>query len=104
MSFFLTEPEGQLTRRSGYFVFLPSAWDTPSFIFAYGSVFIFLLILVLSKTWQVVGRKQSLGWIRTKEMDFVGDIKEIGEMTEASEEYRLSKPRTWAQKISDFFF
>ncbi|RSH91633.1 hypothetical protein EHS25_009002 [Saitozyma podzolica] len=89
---------------NGYFVFLPSAWDTPSFIFAYGSVFIFLLILVLSKTWQVVGRKQSLGWIRTKEMDFVGDIKEIGEMTEASEEYRLSKPRTWAQKISDFFF
>lgn len=59
---------------------------------------------MLSKTWQVVGRKQPLGWIRTKEMDFVGDIKEIGEMTEASEEYRLSKPRTWAQKVSDFFF
>jgi amino acid transporter len=90
---------------SGYFVFLPGAFNAPDFIFAYGSVFIFLAIWATSKTYQVVYKKAPARlFIRLDEIDLRTGVEEIEQMTEMEEEKRASKPRTRGQKISNFFF
>jgi amino acid transporter len=94
-----------LIPHSGYYCFLPGAFNAADFIFAYGSVFIFLAILVGSKTWNIVVRKGAKRmWIPASEIDFVSNVREIEMLTEAAEEKRAGKPRTWGQRISDFFF
>lgn len=90
---------------SGYYVFLPGAFTAPDFIFAYGSVFIFLAILLASKTYQLVYKKQPKRvYIPLDEVDLVTGVDKIEELTEAAEAERASRPRTKAQKVSDFLF
>jgi amino acid transporter len=90
---------------SGYYVFLPGAFTAPDFIFAYGSVFIFLAILLVSKAYQIrVKKAPARVWIPLEEIDLVTGVDKIELMTEAAEEKRASKPRTKGQKVSEFFF
>ncbi|ORY27120.1 amino acid transporter [Naematelia encephala] len=91
---------------SGYYVFLPGAFTAPDFVFAYGSVFIFLAILIASKFYQWFVKKDKVFWIPAKEIDFVSDLEQIEELTRASEEKReiKSASRTMVQKVSDYFF
>jgi amino acid transporter len=89
---------------SGYYVFLPGAFTAPDFIFAYGSVFIFLAILLISKAYQVLAKKQTQVWYAPRELDFVSDIDKFEAMTVAAEYKRATKTRTTAKKVEDFFF
>lgn len=90
---------------SGYYVFLPGAFDPADFVFAYGSVFIFLGILVISKLYQVFYRRHPARlWTPTDEIDLTTGVDKIEAMTEVVEEKRASKPKTRSQKVSDFFF
>ena len=90
---------------SGYYVFLPGSFTAPDFIFAYGSVFIFLAILVVSKAYQVLYKKQPARvFIPLDEIDLTSGVDKFEELTVAAEAQRASKPRTKAQKVSDFFF
>ncbi|WWD17565.1 hypothetical protein CI109_102006 [Kwoniella shandongensis] len=89
---------------SGYYVFLPGSFTPEDFVFAYGSVFIFLAILIGAKIYDVIKHKRKQFWIPPQEIDFVSDLDHIEQLTAASEEKRASKPRTKGQKISDFFF
>jgi amino acid transporter len=90
---------------SGYYVFLPGAFNAPDFIFAYGSVFIFLAILFGSKAWQILYRKQPARvWIPTDEVDLVTGVDQIEAMTEAAEKKRLEGERGAGEKVSDMFF
>lgn len=94
-----------LLTHSGYSVFLPGEWDTPSFIFYYGSGFIFAAIYIVSKLWNTLVRRQTVVFAKqARELDFVSDLPEIEEMTAASEMQRASHPRGVGQKVSDFFF
>lgn len=97
---------------SGYYLFgtgLP--FDGPGFVFCYGSIFIFLAILISSKTIRMLRHKKQgregkarLGWIPAAEIDLTTGLEHIEALTQASEEKRASKPRTRGQRISDFFF
>ncbi|KAK8858943.1 hypothetical protein IAR55_003174 [Kwoniella newhampshirensis] len=89
---------------SGYYVFLPGAFTAPDFVFAYGSVFIFLAILIGAKVYDVIKHKKKHIWIPAEEIDFVSDVDHIEELTAASEEKRAMKSQTKVQKVSDFFF
>ncbi|WVQ80706.1 hypothetical protein IAT38_002811 [Cryptococcus sp. DSM 104549] len=89
---------------SGYYVFLPGAFDAADFVFAYGSVFIFLAILIGAKIWDVTRNHKKQFWIPADEIDFVTDLNHIEELTRASEEKRASKPRTRLQRITDKVF
>jgi amino acid transporter len=89
---------------SGYYVFLPGAFTALDFIFAYGSVFIFIAILLISKTYQYVVKKQKQVWYSPKELDFVSDLDMFEAMTVAAEYKRATKPRGKAKKVEDFFF
>lgn len=90
---------------SGYYVFLPGAFNAPDFVFAYGSVFIFLAILLGSKLYKVFVKKESPRvWIPLEEIDLVSDVDKIELMTAAAEEKRASEPKTKMNKLSGFFF
>jgi amino acid transporter len=89
---------------SGYYCFLPGAFDAPTFIFAYGSVFIFLGILLISKTFQIFVKKQTQVWYAPKELDFVSDLDKFEALTIAAEYKRTTKARGPAKKVEDFFF
>ncbi|WVQ73107.1 hypothetical protein IAR50_002671 [Cryptococcus sp. DSM 104548] len=89
---------------SGYYVFLPGAFTAADFVFAYGSVFIFLAILLGAKLYAYLKRGDRHLYIPAKEIDFKSDIEYIEELTRASEEKRLSKARGAGERISDFFF
>lgn len=89
---------------SGYYVFLPGAFNAPDFIFAYGSVFIFLAILVLSKTYEILVKKQRRLWYMPKEIDLVSDLDKFEALTVAAEYKRTSKPRTRMKRFEDFLF
>ncbi|WVQ67945.1 uncharacterized protein L199_006150 [Kwoniella botswanensis] len=89
---------------SGYYLFYPGAFAGPDFVFAYGSIFIFLAIYLGSKIYQTVYQKDKHFVVPANEIDFVSDIDHIDALTQASEAKRASKPQTKAQKISDFFF
>ncbi|WRT66090.1 uncharacterized protein IL334_003043 [Kwoniella shivajii] len=89
---------------SGYYLFYPGSFAGPDFVFAYGSIFIFLAIYLGSKIYQTVWLKEKHIYIPASEMDFVSDIGHIDALTQASEAKRARKPQTKAQRISDFFF
>jgi amino acid transporter len=89
---------------SGYYVFLPGAFTAPDFIFAYGSVFIFFAILLLSKTYQFVVKKQKQIWHAPREIDFVTDLDKFEALTVAAEYKRATKSKGPAKKVEDFFF
>lgn len=89
---------------SGYYVFLPGAFAPADFIFAYGSVFLFLAILLISKTYQIIVKKQTQVWYAPKELDFVSDLDKFEAMTVAAEYKRTTKQRGPAKKVEDFFF
>ena len=94
---------------SGYYLFAPGAFDGPGFVFCYGSIFIFLAILISSKTLRIIrqrkqGEQPRLGWIPAEEVDLTAGLKEIEALSMAAEAKRAGKPRSLSQKISDFFF
>jgi len=89
---------------SGYYVFLPDAFTAPDFIFAYGSVFLFLIILLISKAYEVFVKHNSRVWYAPKELDFSSDMEMFEAMTVAAEYKRATKPRGIAKKVEDFFF
>lgn len=89
---------------SGYYVFLPGAFTAADFIFAYGSVFLFAAILLVSKLYQIFVKKQTRFWYAPKELDFVSDLHKFEIMTAAAEWRRTTKPRGAAKKVEDFFF
>jgi amino acid transporter len=85
-------------------VFLPDAFTAADFIFAYGSVFLFLAILLVSKAYEVFVKHQSRVWYAPKELDFTSDLDKFEAMTVAAEYKRATKPRGMAKKVEDFFF
>jgi amino acid transporter len=89
---------------SGYYVFLPGSFAPADFIFAYGSGFLFLAILLGSKAYDFFIKRQKRFWYAPKEIDFVSDIAKFELMTQAAEIKRQNKTRTGAQRVSDFFF
>ncbi|ODO05313.1 amino acid transporter [Cryptococcus wingfieldii CBS 7118] len=89
---------------SGYYCFLPGAFTAADFVFAYGSVFIFLAILIGAKIYAYFVRKDRQLVIPADQIDFKSDLDHIEELTRASEEKRLAKSRGAGEKVSDFFF
>lgn len=90
---------------SGYYLFYPGAFSSVNFIFAYGSVFLFLAIYMGAKLWDILYRRASPKvFIAKEEVDLKSGLDEIETMTAAAEEKRASKPRTKGQRVSDFFF
>ncbi|WVR07309.1 hypothetical protein IAU60_004350 [Kwoniella sp. DSM 27419] len=89
---------------SGYFLFFPGAFAAPDFVFVYGSIFIFAAILLGSKIYEAVVKKDARLFIPASDIDFVTDVDHIDALTAASEAKRAAKPQTRMQKISDFFF
>ncbi|PWN48812.1 amino acid permease [Violaceomyces palustris] len=90
---------------SGYYLFAPGSFTTVDFIFAYGSVLIFLALLIFWKSYGLIVRKGSrFGWIRAEEMDFKSDIDYFEKLTSLSEEKRASKQRSKLDRVIDFFF
>jgi amino acid transporter len=89
---------------SGYYVFLPDAFNATDFIFAYGSVFIFVALLIGYKAWDVVVRHRTTIILKTDEIDFHEGLEEIEAMTERAETKRASKPRTRWQRTVDRIF
>jgi len=87
----------------GYYCFV-GKFDAVSFVFAYGSIFIFAAIYLVSKLYDYIVNKRHRFAVPLEEMDFVTNIKEIEELTAVSEAKRASRPRSAGQKISDFFF
>lgn len=87
----------------GYYCFL-GGFQAVSFVFAYGSIFIFAVIYVLSKIYDYSINKRHRWAIPLQDLDFVTDIKEIEHITEVSEAQRASHGRGKGQKISDIFF
>lgn len=89
----------------GYYVFLPGAFNAPDFVFAYGSIFIFLAILVGYKIyWNAFRRVPFQICIPLEQVDLVSDLNEIEAMTQAEEEKRLSTKRSLGEKIEDALF
>ncbi|ODN81633.1 hypothetical protein L202_02037 [Cryptococcus amylolentus CBS 6039] len=89
---------------SGYYCFLPGAFTAADFVFAYGSVFIFLAIFIGAKIYAYYVRKDRQLVIPADQIDFKSDLDHIEELTRASEEKRLAKSRGAGEKVSDFFF
>ncbi|TYJ58458.1 hypothetical protein B9479_000665 [Cryptococcus floricola] len=89
---------------SGYYCFLPGAFTAADFVFAYGSVFVFLAILIGAKIYAYFVRKDRQLVIPADQIDFMSDLDHIEELTRASEEKRLAKSRGAGEKVSDFFF
>jgi amino acid permease len=91
---------------SGYYLFYPGAFDGPTFVFTYGSAFIFLAIYAGSTTYSVVRTKSASFFVPARELDFQSGLQEIEDLTRASDEKRALKQghRSLGQKISDFFF
>lgn len=84
---------------------MPGAWDAPTFVFAYGSGFIFAAIYFGSKLWDtLVRRKPFVVYKDAASLDYTTDIPEIEAYTIACEQQRAEAPRSWAQKTSDAFF
>jgi amino acid transporter len=84
---------------------MPGAWDAPTFVFAYGSGFIFAAIYIGSKLWDTVIRRNKFMLFKSAStLDYVTDIPEIEAYTIACEQQRADAPRTWGQKVSDSLF
>jgi len=84
---------------------MPDSWDAPTFVFAYGSGFIFAAIYIGSKLWDTVIRKKAFVLYKKGEtLDYVSDVAEIEAYTIACEQQRAEAPRTWGQKVSDSMF
>lgn len=88
---------------SGWYSVLP-VFSAPDFVFAYGSVFIFLAILLISKLYEFTVKKRQQIWYTPKEIDFVTDLDKFEAMTVAAEYKRSSKPRSRIQRVEDFLF
>ncbi|GMK57961.1 hypothetical protein CspeluHIS016_0407950 [Cutaneotrichosporon spelunceum] len=87
----------------GYYVFL-GGFDGVSFVFAYGSIFIFAAIYLVSKVYDYSVNKRYRWAKPLDELDFVTDIKEIELLTEESEAARASHKKGMGQKLSDVLF
>ena len=76
---------------SSYNISLPGAFDAATFVFAYGSIFIFLAIFMVSKTYERIVNGARLKWKPAEDHDFVLGIDQIELLTRASEAKRASK-------------
>lgn len=84
---------------------MPDSWDAPTFVFAYGSAFIFAAIYFGSKLWDTLVRRQPFKLYKdAASLDYTTDIPEIEAYTIACEQQRAQTSRTWGQKVSDAFF
>jgi amino acid transporter len=89
----------------GYYVFLPGAFNGPDFVFAYGSIFIFLAILAGYKVyWGIFRRLPLRFWVPLDQVDLVSDLDKIESMTRKEEEKRMATHRTLGEKIEDILF
>jgi amino acid transporter len=90
---------------NGYGVFMPDSWDAPTFVFAYGSGFIFAAIYLGSKIWDTaIRRKKFMLYKPASTLDYTTDVPEIEAYTIACEQQRAEAPRTLGQKVSDALF
>jgi amino acid permease len=84
---------------------MPDSWDAPTFVFAYGSGFIFAAIYIGSKLWDTIVRKKKFQLYKdAASLDYTTDIPEIEAYTIACEQQRAEAPRSWGQKVSDSLF
>jgi amino acid permease len=84
---------------------MPDSWDAPTFVFAYGSGFIFAAIYIGSKLWDTLIRKKKFQLYKdAASLDYTTDIPEIEAYTIACEQQRAEAPRSWGQKVSDSLF
>jgi amino acid transporter len=89
---------------NGYAVFMPGAWDTPGFIFAYGAGFIFAALWLGSMAWRAFRGHQVKVCEPAKSIDLQTDLDYYEALTAASEAQRASHKRGLGTRISDFFF
>ena len=83
---------------------MPNAWDTPTFIFAYGAGFIFVALYVGSMAWRAFRGHSVQVMVPASNIDLHSDLDHIDAMTAASEAQRASHKRSKGNKVSDFFF
>jgi yeast amino acid transporter len=62
-----------MTFVGGYTVFLPGAWDVPTFLFSYTMIGVFP---VLFFGWKLIKRTK---WLKPEEVDLTKDLDEIAE-------------------------
>ena len=85
---------------NGYYLFFPGAFDGGDFIFAYGSVFIFLAIYLGSRVYRALKKDFEI-CIPAREIDYTTGLKEIEAL---SESYPPKASRTIWDKISRALF
>ncbi|KAG8936980.1 hypothetical protein FRC02_009117 [Tulasnella sp. 418] len=84
-----------VTLVNGYYVFLPGGWAAADFVFAYGSVFIFLGVYIF---WKLLKRDP---FVKPHDADLISGKKEIDEYEASLEDV---PPATRWQRISRWLF